>query len=164
MILDAAAAASRRARPFTGQSLVGKAERDELAYVAEGDPAMAAAMREARSTLPEFLTLAKYPRRGMEGFSVKVAIHEGCEVEHFWIHPFDHIGRRFHGRLNNTPRAVGNVKRGDNISLTEIEIVDRMYLDNGAMKGNYSARAMLKSAPREEQDGFKIRFGLDFDF
>jgi uncharacterized protein YegJ (DUF2314 family) len=85
-------------------------------------------------------------------------------VEHFWIHSFDHIGRRFHGRLNNTPRALGNVKRGDNISFTEIEIVDWMYLDNGAMKGNYSARAMLKSAPREEQDGFKIRFNLDFDF
>ena len=100
----------------------------------------------------------------MEGFSVKVAIREGCEAEYFWIHPFDHAGKYFYGRLNNTPRALGHVKIGDQISFTEIEIVDWMYMDNGAMKGNYSARAMLKSAPREQQEAFKKRFGLDLDF
>jgi hypothetical protein len=95
ILLNAAAAARRQPRPATGQSLVAKAERDELAYVAEGDPAMAEAIRAARATLPEFLTLAKYPKRGMEGFSVKVAIREGCEAEYFWIHPFEHAGKLF---------------------------------------------------------------------
>jgi hypothetical protein len=32
------------------------------------------------------------------------------------------------------------------------------------MKGNYSARAILKSAPPLGRKAFKRRFGLDFDF
>jgi hypothetical protein len=32
------------------------------------------------------------------------------------------------------------------------------------MKGNYSARAILKSAPPQGRKAFKRRFGLDFDF
>ena len=44
------------------------------------------------------------------------------------------------------------------------EIVDWMYMDAGTMKGNYSARAILKLAPPQGREAFKRRFGLDFDF
>jgi hypothetical protein len=37
------------------------------------------------------------------------------------------------------------------------------YVDAGVMKGNYSARAILKSA-RRAIAAFKRRFGLEFDF
>ena len=32
------------------------------------------------------------------------------------------------------------------------------------MLGNYSARAMLKSALPQDREAFRRRFGLDFDF
>jgi uncharacterized protein YegJ (DUF2314 family) len=168
MLLDAAAAAQREyettsGKPRSGHSLVDKAERDELELVALDDPMMAAAMRKARATLRDFLALAANPRPTMEGFAIKVAIREGCDSEYFWIHPFDLSGGVFSGRINNMPRSVRNVKIGDGITFTENEIVDWMYMDGPAMKGNYTARAMLNKASPEEREAFQKRFGLDPD-
>jgi uncharacterized protein YegJ (DUF2314 family) len=164
MIVGAAEAAGLTARPPAGQSILDKAERDELEIVAHDDPVMAAAMRRARATLPEFLTLAEHPRRSMEGFAVKVAIREGDDAEYFWIHPFECDAGQFSGHLNNTPRSVRHARMGDKITFTENEIVDWMYMDGEKMKGNYTARALLKNASREEREAFQKRFGLDGDF
>jgi hypothetical protein len=66
-------------------------------------------------------------------------------------------------RLNKTvSNATPNV--GDTVTFTEPEIVDWMYMDGGRMLGNYSARAMLKSALPQDREAFRRRFGLDFDF
>jgi len=163
MLLNAAATAHREAA-MTGFSLIDKAERDELELVALDDPMMAAAMRRARATLGEFLALAANPTPSMEGFAVKVAVREDDDAEYFWIHPFDHSGGVFSGRLNNAPRSVRHVRMGDEITFTETEIVDWMYMDGATMQGNYTARAMLQKASPEEREAFRRRFGLDFDF
>jgi uncharacterized protein YegJ (DUF2314 family) len=163
-LLDAAKTVGLTERPPSGESILDKAERDELAIVANGDPLMAAAMRKARATLAEFLALAGNPGPTMEGFAVKVAIHEGCEAEYFWIHPFAHQAGRFSGHLSNTPRSLARVKAGDAITFSENEIVDWTYMDGDKMKGNYTARALLKKASWQEQEDFKKRFGLDIDF
>ncbi|MGB8897684.1 MAG: hypothetical protein WCD13_25755 [Pseudolabrys sp.] len=44
------------------------------------------------------------------------------------------------------------------------EIVDRMYMDAGTTRGNYSARAILKLTPPQGREAFKGWFGLYFDF
>jgi uncharacterized protein YegJ (DUF2314 family) len=163
MLLEAAKAAGLDASP-TGKSIVDRAERDELALVARDDPVMAAAMRKAREPLSAFLTLARKPRRGMQGFSVKVALRACDGAEYFWIHPFTREGDSFSGHLNSTPRFVHDVQRGDRITFTEHEIVDWMYMEAGKMHGNYTARAILKSASPEEREEFQRRFGLDYDF
>jgi uncharacterized protein YegJ (DUF2314 family) len=160
MILGAAAAAGLTV-PKSPNSLLDKAERDELAIVALDDPLMAAAMRKARALLPEFLVLAANPRPSMVGFAVKVAIREGEDAEYFWIHPFDHAAGQFSGLLNNTPRSVRNVKMGDKIKFTEREIVDWMYMDGEKTKGNYTARALIQRASPEEREAFRKRFGLE---
>jgi uncharacterized protein YegJ (DUF2314 family) len=56
------------------------------------------------------------------------------------------------------------LKRGDTVSFVRNEIVDWMYMDEGAMKGNFSARAILKSAKPRDRQAFMRRFGLDLDF
>jgi uncharacterized protein YegJ (DUF2314 family) len=147
--------------PSAAQSLTDKAERDELAIVSSKDPVMAAAMRKARASLSEFLTTAANPTPAMRGFAVKVAVREGRNAEYFWIHPFERKGERFSGRLNNTPRSVRSVKAGQTITFSEIEIVDWTYMDGSAMKGNYTACALLAAAPRQERETFFKKFGLD---
>jgi uncharacterized protein YegJ (DUF2314 family) len=163
MILSAAAAAGLTVTPSGGQSLLDKAERDEVVLVARTDPTMAAAMRKAQVSLAEFLALARSPRPGTEGFAVKVAIRQGDDAEYFWIHPFEHKDGRFSGQLNNTPRSVRKVKMGDKIAFTEQEIVDWIYMDNGRMQGNYTACALLKNASHQEKEAFRRRFGHDCD-
>jgi uncharacterized protein YegJ (DUF2314 family) len=150
--------------PAAAQSITQKAERDELAIVAKSDPAMAAAMQKARQTLPSFLDTAAAPKPGMEGFAVKVAVREGDNAEYFWITPFTSKDGQFSGAINNTPRSVHSVQRGQTITFSQAEIVDWMYIDSAKMKGNYTACALLKSASKREADEFKNRFGLDCNF
>jgi uncharacterized protein YegJ (DUF2314 family) len=149
--------------PASAQSITEKAERDEVALVSKNDPAMAAAMTKARATLPDFLKLAAAPPAKTEAFAVKVAIREGAHAEYFWILPFEPKGDAFTGKLNNAPRLVRNTKMGDALNFSKAEIVDWMYIDNGVMKGNHTACAVMKKATQKDRDAFKKRFGLDCD-
>ena len=165
MILEAARAAGLSDRPRTSLSpgsIVEKARYDEVAYVAHGDPAMEDAFRKARAKLPSFLALAKVPLAGMEGFAVKVAIADGCDTEYFWIHPFTQKGEQLSGVLNNTPSSPAiRLQKGDRINFMERDIVDWMYMERGAMRGNYTARALLKNASQTEKEAFRRQFGFD---
>ena len=71
---------------------------------------------------------------------------------------------RLSGRINNTPEMVHTVRMGQLITFGRDEIVDWMYMDGGRMKGNYTACALLKSAPKNEAEEFKERFGLTCEF
>jgi len=149
--------------PAAGQRLIDKAQRDDIAVVHRDDPEMAAAMDKARATLPDFLALARAPRRSMSNFAVKVAIGgPHTEAEYFWIASFKEKDGRFTGRINNTPRSVKSVKIGQTIAFSQDEIVDWLYLDNGKMKGNYTACVLLKREPGQAE-AFKKQFGLECD-
>jgi len=117
-------------------------------------------MRKAQSTLADFLKVAAAPKPGTLGFSLKVAVREGERVEYFWITPFTNNGSQFSGEINNTPRVVHSVKLGQT---AQSDIVDWLYIENGMMRGNYTACAFLKSAPKNEAEEFKKTFGLNCD-
>ena len=120
-------------------------------------------MQKARATLPGFLALSAAPKPNTQDYAVKVAIHDGKDAEYFWITPFNNKDGAFSGDVNNTPRMVHTVKLGQTIKFGQSDIVDWMYFDGDKMKGNYTACALLKSAPRSEVEEFKKRFGLDCD-
>jgi len=162
LILRAARAAAMQ--PYFDQSVVQKAERDELVHLALNDALMAAATQSARDSLPGFLALAKRPAPEMTGFAIKIALLGAGGPEFFWIHPFAHVGARFIGQIGNIPRMVAGLKMGDTIAFPRHDIVDSMYMDAGRMRGNYSARAILRAALPQDRRAFKRRFGLDFDF
>ena len=147
------------ASPLAAQTILERAARDEIATVADSDPAMAAAIRKARSTLADFLKLTATPRPGTDAFSLKVAVHEGERVEYFWITPFSNSGTQFSGEIDNTPRVVHSVKMGQSITFAQSDI----YIENGMMKGNYTACALLKSASKSEAEEFKKTVGLNCD-
>jgi uncharacterized protein YegJ (DUF2314 family) len=164
MVLGAAIAVCLGPNQLSAQTVTRKAERDEIAIVAQSDPVMAAAMGKARATLQNFLALSATPKPNTESYAVKVAIHDGNDAEYFWITPFTNKNGAFSGEVNNTPRMVHTVKLGQTIMFGEDDIVDWMYYDGDKMKGNYTACALLKSAPGSEVEEFKRRFGLDCDF
>lgn len=66
-----------------GQTPQDKLEKDKTAFLSKDDPEMNAAMRKARSTLPEFLALAAAPRPSTSKFHVKIGIAEEKNVEYF---------------------------------------------------------------------------------
>jgi uncharacterized protein YegJ (DUF2314 family) len=160
-VLIALLAAALTPQRSAAQTVTQQAERDQLAIVAGRDPTMAAAMAKARTTLPDFLALSAAPKPNTETYAVKVAVHQGDDAEYFWITPFTNVNGVFSGTINNTPRMVKTVKLGETITFRQSDIVDWMYIDGGKMKGNYTACALLRSAPKSEVDEFKKRFGLD---
>jgi uncharacterized protein YegJ (DUF2314 family) len=164
LMLGGVLAAGAFADAPSAQTILQKAERDEIAIVAKDDPTMAAAMRQARATLGDSLAIAAAPKPGMENFAVKVAIQSGDDSEYFWIVSFTNDNGRFSGEINNEPDMVHTVKIGQTITFGRDEIVDWMYMDGGRMKGNYTACALLKSAPKNEAEEFKERFGLSCEY
>ena len=123
------------ASPLGAQTILERAARDEIATVADSDPAMAAAIRKARSTLADFLKLAATPRPGTDAFSLKVAVHEGERVKYFWITPFSNSGGQFSGEIDNTPRVVHAVEDGSKHYLRAIRHLHREWDDEGQLHG-----------------------------
>jgi uncharacterized protein YegJ (DUF2314 family) len=145
------------------ETLLERAKRDDIAFVEKNDPEMAAAMRRARETLPDFLKLARAPRPKTRGFAVKVAVVENDDVEYFWIAPFQPGKAGFAGEINNAPQLVKKVKLGQKITFREDEIVDWLYDDGGRMMGNFTACVLLKREPKQESEAFMKQFGLRCD-
>lgn len=161
-ILRAARAAGLTASPPEPDA--AKAHKGALYYLALNDPIMSAAMQSARESLPGFLALARHPGPTMERFAVKIALLGEGGPEFFWIYPFAHVGDRFIGQIGNTPLTLAGPKKGDTITFGKRDIVDWTYMDAGVMRGNYSARTILKAALPRDRAAFKRRFGLEFDF
>ena len=145
---------------FGGGSFMDKARRDEVVFVEKDDPDMAAAFRKARETLPEFLALARAPQSTATKLAVKIAIPDGDGNEYFWLTQFAPRGDKYAGRINNTPRAAKQVKLGQVVEFSEAEIVDWLYMEDGKMRGNFTACAMLKREPPDQLEAMKKQYGL----
>jgi len=162
LIVIAAATAALLSASAGAQTTLEKANRDEVFNIRRGDPEMAGAVKQARATLPDFFALAQSPEPSTQGFSVKVGLPYGTNsTEYFWIAPFERKGDKFVGRLNNTPRHVANMKRGDPITFGENEIIDWHYVEDGKMKGNYTTCVLMRREPRQQAEAFIKQRGLD---
>ena len=149
--------------PYASGTLMDKARRDDVALVEKNDPVMAAAFRKARETLPEFLALARAPRPTASKLAVKIAIPAGDDDEYFWVSQFAPRGDKYGGHINNTPRSAKQVKFGQVVEFSEAEIVDWLYMEDGKMRGNFTACALLKREPADQAEAMRKEFGLSCD-
>ena len=157
LIRSAAEAAAR-----AGRGPVGHVPMEVRHPFLEADDAiLAEAIQYARDALPGFLALARHPAHTMKGFSLKVAVRANGEAEFLWIHPFAQVGEQFIGQIANTWRRKKGVKIGDTVAFAKRDIVDWLYVDAGAVKGNYSARALLRFASMRDRAALNWWFGPD---
>lgn len=148
-----------------GQSIVERAKKDELAFIPKNDPAMEKAFRTAQERLDDFLLLAQKPSDTLKGFSLKVGISQGDDVEYFWIQKFEQNGNEFAGFIANTPRLVKRVRQGQRYEFKRSEIVDWTYTDpkKNRMYGNFTACVLLKKDSPSQVAEFKKQYGLECD-
>ncbi|MBL8590249.1 MAG: DUF2314 domain-containing protein [Methylobacteriaceae bacterium] len=152
-----------RAQPTVvgaGSGITEAARRDAVSLVAKGDPAMEAARAKARAGVDGFLALAARPPAGASKFAVKLAVRDGEMVEYFWISGFVNQGQFYVGLLDNTPRMVKTVKQGQAMTFRRDDIVDWMYVERGAMKGNFTACALLSKESPAEREKFMKTYRL----
>jgi uncharacterized protein YegJ (DUF2314 family) len=147
-----------------GDSVVERAESDQVTLIPEDDPHMAKAMYRARGTLDEFLEVYEKRSGNQTSFAVKVGIEDGGQTEYFWLGDFyEKEEGIFIGVINNEPRLVSNVRFGQPYTFEKNAIVDWVYMEGEKMKGNYTACALLRHEPKEQQEQFKKQYGLECD-
>ena len=109
---------------------------------------MEAAIARARSEIDSFI--AEMSKGTGTDFSVKVAIEDKDETEHFWLKDIVYRNGKFEGVIDNDPGMVSNVKRGQKWSVKKSEISDWLFMRDGKMHGNYTLRPLLKTMPKEK--------------
>lgn len=128
-------------------------------------PAMQAAFKRGKATLPKYLKMAKGNKDpNLMVFAVKVRFVDGKTVEHMWVTPYeDKGGGKFTGRLNDIPRAVKNKTHEQQVNFTTKDIADWMYYDQSQHKmfGNYTTCARLTLGRPKDVADVKRIFGLD---
>jgi len=160
IIRSAAEAAALAARDPVGH---GPIRESRYPFLEPDEASLAEAIEYARDALPGFLALARHPSPTMQRFSVRAAVPANAATELLWIHPFAQVGEHFIGQIANTWRLKKGMKIGDTIAFTRDDIVDWMYVDAGIVRGNYSARAILRFASMRDRAAFNWWFGPGAD-
>lgn len=135
-------------------------DENEVVFVHEKDPAMVAAIREARATLDEFLKRAASPTPGTSGYKLKVLVVEGSDGEHFWVEPFRQTAEGFEGILANEARVVRSVRWGQKLIFSQDQITDWGYVRDGKQIGSYTVCVLLKRMPQEQADYYRRNHGF----
>lgn len=148
--------------PSFAQTIVERAQRDEITIMANEEPAMRRAFERASATLDQFLAEARAPKPGTSSYAMKVALSDGRNNEYVWINDFVAVGDRFSGVLDNEPRMVKTHKLGERIEFSRMQVVDWTSNDRagGRMVGNFTACALLSKEPPAQAEEFKRRYGL----
>jgi uncharacterized protein YegJ (DUF2314 family) len=127
------------------------AEDTVLPYAAT-DPQMAAAIAEARATLPLFLAHALDAEgNSIMGSVIKVELPtvagSPVDPEHIWVTPFARLpDGSFAGLLANEPAYLGALRAGDRVDFTEGMISDWHFdAPSGRYWGSYTSRVMHAS-------------------
>ena len=136
-------------------------DENEVVLVGTTDPDMVAAIRQARSTLDEFLALASNPPTGTSHYKLKVMVKDGVQTEHFWVTPFRVVNGGFEGTLANEPKVVRNVRAGQALKFSRAEISDWGYAKNGRQVGSHTVCVLFKKMPQEQADYYRKNYGFD---
>jgi uncharacterized protein YegJ (DUF2314 family) len=121
--------------------------------VSADDPQMNRAKAKARTTVGTFIAALRSPRPARAGFSIKLPITDGDQVEHFWLRDVRYDGTVFHGLIDNDPEMVTTVKFGQPVTVRPANISDWMYVDHGILVGGYTVRVFRDSlSPSERAD------------
>ena len=129
--------------------------KDPVSEVAADDPQMNAAIARARSEVDRVI---KALASGHD-VSVKLAVREGSQVEHFWLSDvaYSSANQSFSGKIDNDPEMVSSVAYGQSVSVRKTEITDWLYIEGGRMYGNYTLRVLLPRMPKAEADKMRSR-------
>jgi uncharacterized protein YegJ (DUF2314 family) len=109
---------------------------------------------DARNTLPGFFRQLTRGG-GAEHFCVKYPFipdyDSGINTEQVWLTGIYFKNGIYYGILANTPRYLGNLKKGDKITFNMDEITDWMYVRDGKIIGGDSIKYLLEKTPEYQR-------------
>lgn len=138
-----------------------QAEVPDAATFGTSNPEMLAAIARARSSLDQFLVLARNPEPDTSVFKLKVIVRDGKDMESFWVTPFRVVADGFEGVVANTPEIVGNVSLGETIRFPRADISDWGYVRNGRQVGSFTVCVLFKYMRPSDAEYFRRHNGFD---
>jgi uncharacterized protein YegJ (DUF2314 family) len=146
------------APPLLAQSTTAAGTADKVIAVSDQDPAMNAAIAEARRTLPEFLRVVDRPPPGVRDVAFKYPL---AGWEHIWVTNVSRHGQVLVGELDNEPQAEG-FRIGQRVEVQLAQVSDWSYRGaDGVMRGHRTTRVLLPRLPEEEAAQIKAWMGWD---
>lgn len=134
--------------------------RRGIVMLPDDHPEMAAAIKQARETLPEFQRLLAAPEPGMANFGVKARFRvEGGGHEHCWVNDLEPRDFGVAGKLGNEPNSLPNLQLGSAVNVREDQITDWSYERNGVYQGNFTTKVLLPHLPRKLRRQAEAAYG-----
>lgn len=130
-------------------------KKSSSAPAGPGNNAMAAAVGQARDSLPYFFKELQAAGKNNVHFSVRVLVQDQMFSEELWLTDLVLETSNIRGRVGNKPEEVRNIDMNDIISVSTNSISDWMFVVNGTLVGGFTIRAYrasLAPADREQFD------------
>jgi uncharacterized protein YegJ (DUF2314 family) len=116
----------------------------ESIAIEDSDPRLQAAQAKARKAWPEF-TKAFAAKAGSE-FAVIGRIVEGENAEYLWLSVVSIEGDKVHGKLDNAPVELTNLKMGQDLHILISEVDDWIYVGTDDVPvGGFTRDALTQS-------------------
>ncbi|RWX13763.1 DUF2314 domain-containing protein [Rhizobium hidalgonense] len=147
-------------------------DNPNVQMIAPGDPAMAKAHEKSKRQLDGFLEKLRSPPPGTENYSIKLGFTDKAEgvalttdqmapnVEFMWVYQIEASGDHFTALLGDTPEYIHNIKLDARVEFEKSDIFDWMYIENGKVKGNYTACPLLLAGPKEQLEQYREIYGI----
>lgn len=133
-------------------------ENDNIVRIARNDADMAAAVRQARASLPAFFAKMAAPSDDEHGFTLKFNLTPKADAEFIWADQLRKEGGRWTGVLTDDPLAAG-FKIGQRVAIPEADIIDWAYFKGSVAQGHVTTRVLLKQMPQDDANGVRDYLG-----
>ncbi|HOF87107.1 MAG TPA: DUF2314 domain-containing protein [Armatimonadota bacterium] len=117
--------------------------------VAADDPAMTAAIAEARRRWPEFVAAFTARAAETQGFHVKAAFTHGDATEHIWVEVDAIDGETITGSVGNDPENIPGLQYHDRVTVTVERISDWLYFNGQEMVGGFTVKVLTEMISRK---------------
>ncbi|OXA94910.1 DUF2314 domain-containing protein [Flavobacterium hercynium] len=143
----------------------GATQAASIFKVEDDDIEMANAILKAKQTFNEFETAIRSENSNLKGFSLKKGYQSYKGVELLWIANIMVYEKKnkYVGIVKNVPEYTKDVKYDDITEISNDEVSDWLYLDNGVVKGGYTLRLLRNRMTAAERKQFDAESHLIFD-
>jgi len=135
--------------------LTACSKRAQVVGIGDDDPEMAAAIAQARQTLPHFWQVFDKREHGESNFVLVVRITDNGRIEHFFTTDFERRDGKTMVTISNAPKIVASVKAGDQVEIPPTDITDWSYMRDGKYVGLRTLKPRLRRMPAADVEQVK---------
>lgn len=126
------------------------------------DPEMLTAMRQGKSTFPQFLAVVARPDSTISDLAIKVPYEKNGQTEFLWLTDPTMEQGKLYGIVGNKPEYADQIKEGQKVAIDTALVADWNYLQNNRLMGGYTIKLLRNRMSAEERADFDESTGWDF--